>query len=77
MEEYGYQHISVGDLMRDEIKKVGTQSSHAQGSKEGELAKSLVAQGKLVPTELAVGLLVKAMIAKPAQVGRALSCRIT
>ena len=51
--------------MRDEIKKVRLCSK--QGSKEGDLAKSLVSQGKLVPTELTVGLLVKAMIAKPAQ----------
>ncbi len=60
--------------MRDEIKKVGR--IQIQGAKEGDLAKTLVAQGKLVPTELTVGLLVKAMIAKPAKVG-ALHLRTT
>lgn len=53
VEEFGYIHLSTGDLMREEINK---------GSPDGERIKKLVAEGQLVPDELTVGLLVKAII---------------
>lgn len=45
VEEFGYTHISTGDLMRAEI---------ASGSAEGQEIKKIVAEGGLVPHELTV-----------------------
>lgn len=45
VEEFGYTHISTGDLMRAEMNK---------GSKEGERIRKIVAEGGLVPYELTV-----------------------
>ena len=50
--DFGYEHLSTGDLLREEAKK------------EGELSKKLnevMSQGKLVSSELLVELLKKAM----------------
>jgi hypothetical protein len=45
VEEFGYTHISVGDLMRAEKDR---------GSKDGEKIKKIMAEGGLVPFELTV-----------------------
>lgn len=50
--DFKFDHISVGDLMRAEIEG---------GTKEGERIKSFVEKGAIVPTELTVGLLLKAV----------------
>lgn len=52
VEEFGYKHISIGDLMRAEIKS---------GSDEGRSILSIVQSGGLVPKELTVSLLQKAL----------------
>eukprot|EP00931_Biecheleriopsis_adriatica_P038098 TRINITY_DN2184_c0_g1_i1.p1 TRINITY_DN2184_c0_g1~~TRINITY_DN2184_c0_g1_i1.p1 ORF type:complete len:1777 (-),score=465.99 TRINITY_DN2184_c0_g1_i1:6-5336(-) len=49
----GYKHLSAGDLLREERKR--------PGSKIGELIESHIKEGKLVPAEITVQLLVKAM----------------
>jgi len=59
VEEFGFTHISTGDLMRAEMQK---------GSKEGDQIKKIVADGGLVPFELTVDILVNALIATPSQV---------
>ena len=56
VEEFGYTHISTGDLMRAEIKK---------GSKDGERIRKIVADGGIVPFELTVQLLIQALIDNP------------
>ena len=58
VEEFGYTHISTGDLMRAEI---------ASGSAEGTEIKKIVGDGGLVPPELTVQVLVNALIANPAK----------
>ena len=52
VEEFGYKHISIGDLMRAEIKS---------GSEEGKNIISIVQSGGLVPKELTVSLLQKTL----------------
>lgn len=52
VEEFGYKHISIGDLMRAEIKS---------GSDEGKNIISIVQSGGLVPKELTVSLLQKSL----------------
>ncbi|CAG9321113.1 unnamed protein product [Blepharisma stoltei] len=52
VEEYGFMHISIGDLMRHEIRS---------GSEEGQNIKAIVQSGNLVPKELTVTLLMKAL----------------
>mgnify|MGYP000630851582 CR=1 FL=1 len=59
VEEFGYTHISTGDLIRNEIKK---------GSRDGDRLKQFVDQGKNTPLELTVQLLINALIANPSQV---------
>lgn len=58
VEEFGYTHISTGDLMRAEI---------AKGSKEGERIKKIVNDGGLVPFELTVQVLINGLIANPSK----------
>lgn len=58
VEEFGYKHISVGDLMRAESDK---------GTKDGEKIKKIMASGGIVPYELTVSLLVNALIANPSK----------
>jgi UMP-CMP kinase family protein len=58
VEEFGYKHLSAGDLLRIEMDK---------GSREGEKIKKIMAQGALVPQEVTVQLLVNAMIAYPSK----------
>lgn len=58
VEEFGYTHISTGDLMRNEM---------ASGTKEGDRIKKIVADGGLVPHELTVKILINALIANPSE----------
>jgi len=58
VEEFGYTHISTGDLMRAEMKK---------GSKEGEQIAKIVGEGGLVPFELTVQVLINSLIATPSK----------
>lgn len=50
--DFGYQHLSAGDLLRAE---------RASGSKLGEMIEGLISQGKIVPSEVTVRLLKEAM----------------
>ena len=50
--EYPYKHISIGDLMRNEIK---------QGTEEGKAVQAIVQKGNLVPKEMTVALLLKTL----------------
>lgn len=45
IEEFGFTHVSTGDLMRAEMTK---------GTKEGEKIKKIMKEGGLVPFELTV-----------------------
>jgi len=56
IEEFGYTHISTGDLIRSEV---------AKGTKEGEKMKKLMNAGALVPFDLTVQILINALIATP------------
>lgn len=53
VERHGYKHLSAGDLLRDERKRIG--------SEYGELIESYIKEGKLVPVEITVKLIVKAI----------------
>lgn len=59
IEEFGFTHISTGDLMRVEM---------AKGTPLGEKIKGIVAQGGLVPFEITVELLINGLIANPSKV---------
>ena len=56
VEEFGYKHLSLGDLMRAEAEKP---------TKEGERLKKTMADGGLVPTEQTVAILVSGMVSNP------------
>lgn len=58
VEEFGFTHISTGDLMRQEMDKK---------TKEGEKIVKIVQAGGLVPFELTVQILINALIATPSQ----------
>ena len=49
---FGYCHLSAGDLLRAE---------QASGTQEGEIIKTFIKEGKIVPVEVTVRLLKKAM----------------
>ncbi|XP_053248490.1 UMP-CMP kinase isoform X2 [Podarcis raffonei] len=51
--KYGYTHLSAGDLLRDERKRPGSQY--------GELIESYIKDGKIVPVEITISLLKRAM----------------
>lgn len=51
-EQLGWVHLSAGDLLRAERKS---------GSKDAELIESYIEEGKIVPVEITVGLIKKAM----------------
>lgn len=46
--QYGFEHISTGDVLRNEIKK---------GTELGKTAKSYIDQGQLIPDELMIDIL--------------------
>lgn len=50
---YGYTHLSAGDLLRQE---------RASGSKESDIIENFIRQGKIVPVEITIALLEKAMV---------------
>jgi len=58
VEEFGYTHISTGELMRKEMHS---------GTKEGDRIKKNVSEGGLVPFELTVQILMNAMVANPSK----------
>ena len=53
VEKFGYQHISAGDCLRAERKN--------PNSKNGALINQYIKEGKIVPVEITVKLLKKAM----------------
>jgi len=54
-QEYGFEHISVGDVLRDELNR----RTHL-----GEQIKSTIEQGEMVSINIVVSLLVKSIFAK-------------
>lgn len=60
VEEFGYAHISTGDLLRAAIK---------EGSELGKQAKEYMDAGALVPDSLVVGLVKQRLMADDAQAG--------
>ena len=58
VDEFGYEHISTGALLRVEMEK---------GTKEGADIKRVVDEGGLVSNQLIVQLLVQAIISRPAK----------
>eukprot|EP00965_Chrysotila_dentata_P154833 5116566-Pleurochrysis_carterae.AAC.1 len=52
VEEFGYVHLSAGDLLRAERKS---------GSAQAELIESYITEGKIVPVEITVKLLLAAI----------------
>ncbi|XP_020609992.1 UMP-CMP kinase-like [Orbicella faveolata] len=52
VEEFGYIHLSAGDLLREE---------RASGSENGDLIESCIKEGKIVPVEITISLIEKAM----------------
>eukprot|EP00475_Leptophrys_vorax_P017550 TRINITY_DN24188_c0_g1_i2.p1 TRINITY_DN24188_c0_g1~~TRINITY_DN24188_c0_g1_i2.p1 ORF type:complete len:438 (+),score=57.95 TRINITY_DN24188_c0_g1_i2:47-1315(+) len=52
VDEFGFTHLSAGDLLRAEIKS---------GSSHGTMIQNMIKEGKIVPAEVTVGLLEKAM----------------
>ncbi|XP_061860203.1 UMP-CMP kinase isoform X2 [Colius striatus] len=53
IEKYGYTHLSAGDLLRDERKRPGSQY--------GELIENYIKEGEIVPVEITISLLKRAM----------------
>jgi UMP-CMP kinase len=58
VEEFGYQHISTGDLLRIEMDR---------GTPEGEDIKKMMAEGQLVPNQMTIQLLIKAIMSRPSK----------
>ena len=58
VQEFGFSHVSTGDLMRAEA---------AKGTKLGEQIKKIQKEGKLVPFEITVQVLVNGLIATPSK----------
>jgi UMP-CMP kinase len=52
VEKYGFAHLSAGELLRAEV---------ASGSVEGEMIAELIKEGKIVPGEVTINLLKKAI----------------
>lgn len=50
--DFGFVHLSAGDLLRDEQKK---------GGEVGNMIKKLIAEGQIVPVAVTLGLLKQAM----------------
>lgn len=53
VKEFGYTHLSAGDLLRDEQKS---------GSVHGEMIKNFIKEGKIVPVEVTIALIEKAIM---------------
>ncbi len=56
IKQYGFKHLSTGDLLRKEMK---------EGTPLGMQAKGLIAEGKLVPDEVVIGMIRSAVEAHP------------
>jgi adenylate kinase len=56
IEQYGFKHLSTGDLLRKEMK---------EGTPLGLEAKSLIEAGKLVPDSVVIGMIAAALDANP------------
>ncbi|CAD6264384.1 unnamed protein product [Miscanthus lutarioriparius] len=56
--DFGFAHLSTGDLLRHEI---------ASGSEKGELILDIIKEGRIVPSEITVELIRKAMETKNAK----------
>ncbi|MBQ5776609.1 MAG: adenylate kinase [Bacteroidaceae bacterium] len=56
IEEYGYYHISTGDVLRAQI---------AQGTELGKIAESYISKGQLIPDELMIDILDDVLAAHP------------
>ncbi|KAG7018903.1 UMP-CMP kinase 3 [Cucurbita argyrosperma subsp. argyrosperma] len=52
IEHFGYTHLSAGDLLRAEIKS---------GSENGTMIQNMIKEGKIVPSEVTIKLLQRAM----------------
>ncbi|KAL0856222.1 hypothetical protein Bca101_061375 [Brassica carinata] len=52
VEHFGYTHLSAGDLLRAEIKS---------GSENGTMIQNMIKEGKIVPSEVTIKLLQKAI----------------
>lgn len=52
VEKFGYTHLSAGDLLRAEIKS---------GSENGTMIQNMIKEGKIVPAEVTIKLLQKAI----------------
>jgi len=52
VKEYGYVHLSAGDLLREE---------RDSGSPDGAMIEAFIREGKIVPVEVTVALIKKAM----------------
>ncbi|GLT31566.1 hypothetical protein SLA2020_062950 [Shorea laevis] len=52
VQHFGYTHLSAGDLLRAEIKS---------GSENGNMIQNMIKEGKIVPSEVTIKLLQKAM----------------
>lgn len=57
VKEYGYTHLSSGDLLRDEV---------ASGSERGKALNAIMEKGDLVPLEVVLDLLAEAMLKRVA-----------
>eukprot|EP00958_Prasinococcus_capsulatus_P025031 scaffold4075_cov299-Prasinococcus_capsulatus_cf.AAC.4 len=56
VQEFGFVHLSAGDLLRAEIKS---------GSADGEMIAEMIRNGAIVPSSVTVNLLKKAMLVSP------------
>ena len=56
IEEYGYYHISTGDVLRAQI---------AQGTELGKIAESYISKGQIIPDELMIDILDDVLAAHP------------
>ena len=52
-EKFGFKHLSAGDLLREERNR--------KGSEYGQLIENYITEGKIVPVEITVNLLKRAM----------------
>lgn len=60
IERYGLMHLSTGDIFRSNIKG---------GTELGQLAKSFIEQGALVPDEVTIGMLKQEVVQRPDATG--------
>ena len=59
--DYGFKHLSAGDLLREEQERAG--------SEFGEMIKTYIKEGKIVPQEVTIQLLENAMKATIEETG--------